>query len=384
MLQVGQEHDIVRSALVSAASLVGSFEVPEKQIELRTEFYRNYNMAIRNLRAADPPPTTEALLTACLLFTSFEFVLGSVGQGLVHCRSGLEIAKARIKTLKEQGRLDNPEASFLLTYINPIMTDYALQARAYGTALLPPEDLARAQPGRHEIPHVPACFPSIHQAHHCLSGLIHHIAVSGASSERPWKDAKAQQLSQCLQRWPLALDGCEKQLGLVEVDLHREALTFLRCNLRFAEMLLSNLMSDEDDEDLVSRSRLSRYPSILEQYKNVEKESPAEDDTTQYDVPKMDAYVEGIVPLFIIAITSTKKTAVRIEALRCLKALRRAEANWNSQKAFQVASSIIELHSMDSAGSIFHQSYIRGMYQRDSLPCLHTASVQWVSQLRKI
>ena len=384
ILQLSHENNLVRNALLCASSLFESFELPADNAASQRAFYHSYNLAMKGLRDADSPPSTEIVLTACLLFTSYEFILGSFSRGLVHYQSGLKIAESRIQRLREEKRLNSPEASFLLTHIKPILNDYTLQAAAYGALEFPSQAQTITPSERHEMPHTPESFPSLHVAHHCLSGIVHHIAISEATLDRSWDTVIAQQVRECLNQWLLSLMSYARTLGRSSLELEKWQLLFLYCNHQLAQLLFKKLVStDETETDVTIRRRAASYKDIIDQYLEVEQGNKAKREALD-----LNSYIEGIVPLFVIAITAEDKN-LRSEALSLLGGLKRKEANWDSEQAFKIAQVITHLEWRAKSMNHPHvkdtsRGDIEAIFRSDLLPCLHTCSVQWVSQVISI
>lgn len=381
VLQLSHENNLVRSALLCASSLFQSFELPANSAVSQREFYHSYSLAMKSLRDADSRPSTEIVLTACLLFTSYEFILGSFSQGLVHHRSGFKIAESRIQQLREERRLDTPEASFLLTHIKPILNDYALQAAAYGAVTFPTQEQVITPNERHELPYTPKSFPSLHVAHHCLSGIVHHITISEATLDGPWDTVMARQVRECLDQWPLSLMEYARTRGRSSIELEKRQLVFLDCNHQLATLLFEELVSkDATEADVGIQRKASSYRGIISRFQEVEQ-----DDKATREAPGLDNYIEGIIPLFVIAVTAEDKQ-VRSEALSLLGSMKRKEANWDSEQAFKIAQVIIQLErralsKKDVDFKDTSRSDIQAIFRNDTLPCLHTSSVQWVSQV---
>ncbi len=239
MLQVGQDEALVERTVSTASALIESLQNPTQQ--LRRDFYDSYNGAIRAITDPIQSHSIESLMTACGLFAAFELCLGSVQAAVTHVRAGLQIARTHLHQLEKQGRSNAPEARFLKDHILPILAAFALQGRVYGWNVLSIEDISELSNEKYGLPQVPSVFASPQEAHHCLSGIIHHFALFEFSIGFAWDWQLVRVLGKLLDNWTGELDTYEKRLGTEQERAQRPSLGILRCNQHLALCLVKGL-----------------------------------------------------------------------------------------------------------------------------------------------
>ena len=374
ILQMSHNEPIVRDALIGAAIIVESVESqdPADRCRLRAEFYTIYNKAIGVITSSSNSPSSEAVVTACVLFACYEMVNGSIEYGIAHVRAGLNIAQSRLTWLADNEKLNNPEGKFLREQMQPIMAGFATQAYIYGTDLLPPKQIAEIASEHYELPYIPDTFANIYQAHHCLSGVIHHIAVTRkyVGCAYDWEHIRV--LEGLLSKWTCAFDQYEEELDVKHRPAQRMEVTALRCNLGVAIVVLKALKLGVNQLETTTDVFSEDFSAILHLYLGMGPDTYQNQDTIECGATS--SLVEFIPPLFIVAITTSSDQQQAV-ATWMLESMNRKEANWSSGEAAGIAKRII--HTRAGERPELDPTNLSTPEYGVVSTCLHTASIQW-------
>lgn len=360
VLRIGQDDPILQFGIMTASSCIENLSSPSRQAQ--AEFYHNYNVAIRKVSEAPSPPPLESTMAIIGLLTCCELRNGSINSGLTHLRAGFNIAREYLDREGEEGKSDNPTHRFLTEQCLPLLAGFAFQAQLYGCQLLSDGQLSDYSDEGYVLPQIPDSFASIQQAHHCLGGILHHLALFGSAVGCAWDWQLIRKLGKLLASWSSALDTYEHRIGASQWEADRPSLGMLRCNFDMALNLMLGLSLEINSK----AKSPQRWQSLLQGVPGHVKALKIEDALRD---GLIHSEVECIPSLFIVILGTVSGNASD-DALRILEGWDRREGNWTAAIAARTARLIIDQAQDDIPGPE-HAEW-------EQLPvCLHHASFQF-------
>jgi hypothetical protein len=357
VLQLGSNDPLLQNGIMTASSLIESLSASSGNGQAR--FFQNYNTTIRRIRESSSVPPVEAMMVLIGLFASCEFCNGAFESGLTHVRAGFNIAQDFLEAKDKSGSSTH---LFLTEQALPMLAGFAFQAKVYGFGLLSDSQLSAYSDAKYILPHVPKSFASVQQAHHCLSGIMHHLALIETSVGCAWDWQLFRTLGDLFGAWTDALDRYEQLVSHSQRQNELPALGMLRCNFQIALSLMEGLSRDVNAKPESTRTWTALFRQIPH---NITVLGIG----TALRQGAMPTEIECIPSLFIVALGTLNGTTC-LSALDILEKWDRKEGNWTAVGAAKAARMIIsEAHTSPQEVAQMQRAY---------LPlCLHVASIQF-------